>query len=315
MVSSFSFNHFAFVAYVSKKSSSHASNKTLLPFKYIVLRMHVKVRKLDLFSIKPHRICLLLGRRGSGKSVLLRDILFNIHDRFDFVLAMCPTLESSQLLKEHMPNCCVYDRYVQTKVDSLVKCASECAANNKARIFLLILDDVLYDKAICRTQSFRYLFYNGRHAKISCLVLCQYLIDIPPDMRAQIDYVFTMKENTIQNRLKLYKMFFGVFASFEDFCAVLDRCTQNYETLMLDNTLQTNSPTDCVFWYKAKMTNGFFRLGKKVFFALDERHRRSETLATELNFDEDDPTKTGARHKPKLIVSKEDDKEENDEER
>ena len=74
--------------------------------------MHVKVRKLDLSSLKPHRICLLLGRRGSGKSVLLRDILSNLHDRYDFALAMCPTLESSRLLKEHMPECCVYDRYV-----------------------------------------------------------------------------------------------------------------------------------------------------------------------------------------------------------
>lgn len=266
--------------------------------------MHVKVRKLDLSSLKPHRICLLLGRRGSGKSVLLRDILSNLHDRYDFALAMCPTLESSRLLKEHMPECCVYDRYVQSKVDALVKCATECAATDKPRSFLLILDDVLYDKAICRTQSFRYLFYNGRHAKIACLVLCQYLIDIPPDMRAQIDYVFTMKENTIQNRLKLYKMFFGVFSTFEDFCAVLDRCTQNYETLMLDNTLQSNSPTDCVLWYKAKISNGGFRIGRDVYFTLEEQHRRSEVLASELNFDED-PATAGSRQKAKLIVSKE----------
>uniref|UniRef100_A0A6C0BZE0 Uncharacterized protein n=1 Tax=viral metagenome TaxID=1070528 RepID=A0A6C0BZE0_9ZZZZ len=275
--------------------------------------MHVKVRKLDVLSLKPHRICLLLGRRGSGKSVLLRDILANLTDRFDFALAMCPTLESSKLLKEHMPECCVYDRYVQSKVDALVKCASECAVNGKARNFLLILDDVLYDKTVCRTQSFRYLFYNGRHAKISCIVLCQYLIDIPPDMRAQIDYVFTMKENTIQNRLKLYKMFFGVFATFDDFCAVLDRCTQHYEALVLDNTLQTNTPTDCVFWYKAKMENGDFRLGRDIFFSLQERHRRLDILQTELTFD--DEIKPGSRQKVKLIVSKEEDQMSDDNER
>ena len=274
--------------------------------------MHVKVRKLDTDSIKPHRIALLIGRRGSGKSVLMRDILYNLRDRFDFVLAMCPTLESSGILKEHMPKACVYDRYVQSKVDALVKCATECAANGHPRNFLLILDDVLYDKAICRTQSFRYLFYNGRHAKIACIVLCQYLIDIPPDMRAQIDYVFTMKENTIQNRLKLYKMFFGVFASFEDFSAVLDRCTQNYETLMLDNTMQTNSPTDCVFWYKAKLGTGDFKVGKDVFFNLEDRHRRSAPKETELNFEED-TERAGFRGKSKLIVSKEEDSEGADE--
>jgi hypothetical protein len=265
--------------------------------------MHVRVKKLDMQTLKPHRISLLLGRRGSGKSVLLRDMLANMKDRFDFAMAMCPTLESSTLLKKHMPESCVFDRYMQTKVDALVKLASEVAAAGKERHFLLILDDVMYDKAICRTQSFRYLFYNGRHAKITVILLLQYLVDMPPDMRSQVDYVFTMKENTIQNRLKLYKMFFGVFGTFDDFSAVLEKCTQNFETMMLDNTLQTSGPSECVFWYKAKLDNGDFQLGNKVFFKLEEMHRRSETMPSCIE-QEDAALKAGAKAKPKIIVSK-----------
>ena len=267
--------------------------------------MHVKVRKLDVQSIKPHRILLLLGKRGSGKTKLLIDLLSNMRDRFDFALAMCPTVECCELLKQHMPSCCVYERYVQSKVDALVKIASECAASNRPRSFLLILDDVLYDKAICRTQSFRYLFYNGRHAKVSVALCCQYAIDLPPELRAQIDVIFTMKENTIQNRVKLYNMFFGVFETFDDFSAVLDRCTQNYETLVLDNTMQTTDISDCVFWYKAQLEHDDFKLGKAIFYELEERHQRPEALA--LVFDED-PLRGGkgaARGKPKLVVSKE----------
>ena len=269
--------------------------------------MHMRIKKLDPSSLKPHRISVLLGRRGSGKSVLLRDLLYNCRDRFDYVMAMCPTMESSQLLKEHLPTSCVYDRYIQTKVDALVKLASEVTALGKERSFLVILDDVMYDKGICRTPSFRYLFYNGRHAKITCIILLQYLVDMPPDMRSQVDYVFTMKENTIQNRLKLYKMFFGVFGTFEDFSAVLDRCTQNYETLVLDNTLQTNSPTDCIFWYKAKLDNGTFKLGNQLFYKLEEKYKRNEVMPhTGVDFD-DGGTEKGK--KPKILVTKESDEE------
>ena len=267
--------------------------------------MHIKVRKLDVQSIKPHRILLLLGKRGSGKTKLLIDLLSNMRDRFDFALAMCPTVECCDLLKQHMPTCCVYERYVQSKVDALVKMASECAAGNKPRSFLLILDDVLYDKGICRTQSFRYLFYNGRHAKVCVALCCQYAIDLPPELRAQIDVIFTMKENTIQNRLKLYNMFFGVFGTFEDFSAVLDRCTQNYETLVLDNTKQTTDISDCIFWYKAELDHDDFKLGKAVFYELEDRHQRAEALV--LQFDEETLRggKAGGRGRPKLLVSKE----------
>ena len=114
-----------------------------------------------------------------------------------------------------------------------------------------------------------------------------------------------MKENTIQNRLKLYNMFFGVFESFEDFSAVLDRCTQNYETLVLDNTMQTTDISDCIFWYKAELTHDDFKLGKAVFYELEERHQRSEALV--LQFD-DESSRCGkgvGRGKPKLLVSKE----------
>ena len=231
--------------------------------------MYVKVKRFNIESIKPHRISLALGRRGSGKSVLLEDFLYTFRDRYDFTLAMCPTLESSNMLKRCMPTCCVYDRYVQSKVDALVKIATACVANGKERSFLVIFDDLLYDKSITKTQSFRYLFYNGRHSKISVIILLQYLTDMPPDMRVQVDYIFTMKENTIQNRMKLYKMFFGVFNTFEDFSTVLDRCTQNYETLILDNTVQSSNPVDCVFWFKARMGHPAFKMGKPAFYSLE----------------------------------------------
>jgi hypothetical protein len=124
-------------------------------------------------------------------------------------------------------------------------------------------------------------------------------------MRTQIDYVFTMKENTIQNRLKLYKMFFGVFSTFDDFSAVLERCTQNYECLCLDNTVQTTSPQDCVFWYKARVDHARFRLCSPSFYRMDEQSRRA--VGSEPESEAADPGRPG---KARLLVTKEEEEEE-----
>jgi hypothetical protein len=98
---------------------------------------------------------------------------------------------------------------------------------------------------------------NGRHWKIFFMLTMQYCMDLTPDLRANVDYVFILRENVIQNREKLYKSFFGIFPSFEMFNQVMNTCTENYECLVLDNTSKSNKIQDCVFWYKAKMRQNF----------------------------------------------------------
>jgi hypothetical protein len=92
-------------------------------------------------------------------------------------------------------------------------------------------------------------------------------MDLSPDLRANIDYVFILRENIIQNREKIYKNFFGIFPTFDMFNQVLTSCTENYECLVLDNTSKSNKIEDVVFWYKAKMhQQGSFRIGSPAFW-------------------------------------------------
>jgi len=85
-------------------------------------------------------------------------------------------------------------------------------------------------------------------------------MDLSPDLRANVDYVFILRENVLANREKLYKNFFGIFPSFDVFNQVMTMCTENYECLVLDNTSKSNRIEDCVFFYKAK-PRANFRIG------------------------------------------------------
>lgn len=264
-------------------------------------RMQVRVKKFSPDTIKKDRISLIVGKRGSGKSSLLKDLLYCMRDRFDFCMAMCPTMESATMLRECMPESSVFSRFSPSKVEMLVQTAREIASKDKEKHFLLVLDDVFYDKSICRSQAFRFIFFNGRHCRITCVILLQYLVDLPPDLRANVDYVFSMRETILANRMKLYKMFFGVFGSYEDFAAVFERCTQNYECICLDNTLQSTGVTDCIFWYKARLELDDFKLGSRIFFKLAEEYRRPEGSSIPSIEEQELASK-----KPKVCVTKED---------
>ena len=88
--------------------------------------------------------------------------------------------------------------------------------------------------------------------------------------RTNIDYIFTMRENILINRQKLYKYYFGQFNGIEDFDKVMNACTQNYKALVLDGTICSTVPTDCVRWYKASVDIPEFRLCKPVYWSLSQ---------------------------------------------
>ena len=96
-------------------------------------------------------------------------------------------------------------------------------------------------------------------------------MDLTPDLRANVDYVFILRENVIQNREKLYKAFFGIFPTFDMFNQVMTACTENYECLVLDNTSKSNKIEDCVFWYKAKCHSNF-RIGSPSMWRFHQKN-------------------------------------------
>lgn len=236
--------------------------------------MQCKITKFKPDTLKPGRIIFIVGKRGCGKSTLLRDLLSRMTEQVDYALAMCPTMESAEMLRGCLPASSVYDRYVPAKVDQVVRVAQHYASINKKRQILLCLDDCLYDRNVLRSPAIREIFFNGRHLGITFIALAQYCMDISPDLRTQIDYLFVMKENIVSNRQKLWKYLFGCVQNFDDFAAIMDRCTQNFECLCLDNTLNSGTIQDCVFWYKASASVDPFKLGARIFFSLDRKTKR-----------------------------------------
>lgn len=79
------------------------------------------------------------------------------------------------------------------------------------------------------------------------------MMDLPPAIRTNTDYVFMLTENSRNNREKLYKNFGGVFDNFKDFDECFKQVTENYNAMVIDNKSLSNSVQDIVFYYKATL--------------------------------------------------------------
>jgi hypothetical protein len=276
--------------------------------------MTLELRKFDMKSIsfKPNEnkgpVVVLIGKRDTGKSFLVRDLLF-YQQEIPIGTVISGTEEGNGFYASMVPKLFVHNEYNTAIIENILKrqrtvlkqIKKEMETYKRSTIdprAFVILDDCLYDATWTRDKMMRLLFMNGRHWKVMLVITMQYPLGIPPTLRTNIDYVFILRENYIANRKRIYENYAGMFPTFESFCQVMDQCTENYECLVINNNSKSNKLHDQVFWYKAD-SHGEFRLGSKEFWEL------SKNLKDEDEEEAYDPNKAKKRGAgPKISVKK-----------
>jgi len=211
---------------------------------------------------KKAPMIVLIGKRDTGKSFLVRDVLANTRDCFPIGTVISGSEVASPFFQDLVPSKLIHDKYNPTIVMGSIKrqMAVKQARNRENRSggnsnvdprAFLILDDCLYDKTWMNEESTRYVFMNGRHIDLATMITMQYPLGVPPNLRTNIDFVFILRENVIGNRKRIYDNYAGMFPTFQMFCQFMDQCTEHYECLVVCNGIQSNKLEDQVFWYKA----------------------------------------------------------------
>lgn len=229
------------------------------------------LRKFDPRTIGDDKVCLFIGKRGTGKSTLVTDILYHKR-KIPYGIVMSATEEGNHYYKNYVPDLFVHNGYDKAAIERVIESQKQkLNLYGKVDPVFILIDDCMYDRSFLKDECIRALFMNGRHWKIFFQLTAQYCMDLPPGLRSNVDYVFCLRENVIQNREKLYKSFFGVFPTFNIFQQAMDACTENYQCIVLDNTSKSNNIEDCVFYYKAKVMPPF-RMGCESWWKYHQRN-------------------------------------------
>jgi len=254
--------------------------------------MTLELKKFDMKSISflPNEnkgpVVVLIGRRDTGKSFLVRDLLY-YHQNIPLGTVISGTEAGNGFYSEHVPKLFIHDEYKTGIIDNILKrqktvlreIRKEIEVYKKSNIdprAFVILDDCLYDATWTKDKLMRLLFMNGRHWKIMLIITMQYPLGIPPQLRTNIDYVFILREPYIANRKRIYENYAGMFPTFESFCQVMDQCTENYECVVINNNAKSNQLIDQVFWYKADPHEDF-KIGAKAFWDYSNKNYQKNT--------------------------------------
>ena len=247
--------------------------------------MTLELKKFEMKSIsfKPDEnkgpVIVLIGRRDTGKSYLVRDLLY-YHQDIPIGTVISGTEAGNGFYGKMVPKLFIHDEYNTAIIENILKrqktvmkqINKDQSAYGRSNIdprAFVILDDCLYDAGWTKDKLMRLLFMNGRHWKIMLVITMQYPLGIPPNLRTNIDFVFILREPYISNRKRIYDNYAGMFPTFESFCQVMDQCTENYECLVINNNAKTNNLTEQIFWYKAESRKEF-KLGSREFWEMSK---------------------------------------------
>lgn len=226
----------------------------------------------------------LIGKRNSGKSSLLKSLLAEISDKIDVCMGFSPTDDCNGVLSEIIPSGLVHRDLSESALQNLCDVQREQWKRGHGSEVALILDDMAHERKIFDSRVFKSLAFNSRHLHLTVFITLQEALSIGPAIRTNCDVIFTLAERMMSNRKRLYENFFGM-TSFLEFCAILDKCTENYESLVLYNKTQSNDISESMFWYKADIDlPRRVQMCKKPFLKIHEHFSAEEQGAESKRF-------------------------------
>jgi hypothetical protein len=268
--------------------------------------IEVEIKCFNLFKVLPDSIIFCIGKRRSGKSWLIRELMYILSKRrMPYGNIYSGTEHCNPFFKNFFPKSFIKQDISDVDIANVLY-SQKLKVRRYAKInniddgrylnnnMLLVMDDMMSDEDIWKkSKNFKRIFIEGRHYNIMFIMSLQYVLGIPPALRENIDYVFLFASDG-SNLKKIWENYAGVVPTFKMFKHIFDICTKDHSCMVIDKTCTSDRLDEKIFYYKAK-NPGKFKFGSKAFWEYHDENYKSS--------DDEDDNETPSQKKLKKIKS------------
>lgn len=199
------------------------------------------------------------GSRGSGKSILMREVLY--HYSMAGVPRACvfsATESLNSFFGSFIAPICIHSPVSVAAITRVFEDQKSLKMKKELGLLppdtdirlILVLDDLAFDKTVLKSKVLSEICLNGRHSELILLLSIQYLMDLTVGTRSNLDYAFLMQEHNVDNQKRIHTAFASGF-EFRTFQAVFAACTRDHECFVLPAKANGPRPEDSSYFYKA----------------------------------------------------------------
>lgn len=216
-------------------------------------------------------IVVIIGKRVVGKTALVKDMLRRWQCQYVTVLTAQPHphCDKGNEYAGVVPDDHIIRGYSEQVVDAFVG-RQQKHRHQGSEHACIVFEDCMHKDQWTRHRSVNALFVNGRCLRTTCVFVMKYPLALPPCLRANIDFVFVFTNMSVGDRRRIYKMYCGMFPSFEVFCQTLNNVERiPFACLVIDNMSNSTRLEDQVMIYVAPATDWRAMVERKKEVFLD----------------------------------------------
>jgi hypothetical protein len=227
----------------------------------------LKIKKFDLKSIPDYVTIAIIGKRGTGKSYVTRELLFHKRD-IPSTVVVSKTEKLNKFYGDFIPDINIHENYSNDLLNTIYERQKQIFKDNKqrqcegkqlkdARLMLAMDNCMSSNSSWVKEEPIQELFFNSRHYHLSFILTMPYSLGIPPEMRSNFDYIFLLAEDFTNNKKRLYEHYAGMFPDFNSFNETFTELTENFGIMVINNKIHSMDITEKVFWYCAEEAPDF----------------------------------------------------------
>ncbi len=220
-----------------------------------------KCMMFDEFTLdmQPSTMC-VIAKRGSGKTWFATNVINNLNVTPNFIentLIISPTEQMSLFYGPKFPKSQIlynYDGDILTEY--LKKIENLGGEEFKNFSGCVVLDDCFGNKQLQKDPVVRELLCNAKHYNLTVVLILQWPVTMPIDLKSSFDYVFLFKDDFLTNQKKLYAQYGRTFPHLKLFKQAFEQLTTDYSCMVIKKPSVITNISDNVFHFKAKSPNG-----------------------------------------------------------
>jgi len=147
--------------------------------------------------------------------------------------------------------------------------------NNTNPWAIEVFDDCTADPKYLKKPIIQDLYKNGRHWMMMHISTYQFCLDLPSNIRSNVNGIFIMKEGNPNQRERLFKNFSDGGIDKYEFDYIMDEITEDWTSMYINKRSVSSRIDDTIMYYKADLdVVKDFKFGSKEFW--DFHYQRVE---------------------------------------